>query len=104
KNAPVAYEFTANGAKSHIDPWFARPAGTGLVSGAQHPAAAWLYLDWMLSPDGGQKVLESLGEWGVDTLASATNTQLIPADKVYANQKDWTDKYDALLRGAKKAN
>ncbi|GHG98774.1 ABC transporter substrate-binding protein [Streptomyces lanatus] len=83
-------------------PAFARPNGVGMIKGAQHPAAAWLFYHWLLT-DGqkelvklkltpstkvpGDKSLDglTLAPFDVKTLSSATGT--------------WDKKYDALLRG-----
>jgi iron(III) transport system substrate-binding protein len=83
-------------------PAFARPNGIGMIKGAQHPAAAWLFYDWLLTD--GQKVLVSLGLTPSTKVAgdkSLDGLTLAPFD-VEGLSKDngsWDKKYDALLRG-----
>jgi iron(III) transport system substrate-binding protein len=43
-----------------VQPVVARPQGIGVTRNAPHPAAARLFLDYVLSPEG-QTLLESLG-------------------------------------------
>ena len=43
-----------------VQPVIARPQGIGVARGAPHPAAALLFVDFVLSPEG-QKLYESLG-------------------------------------------
>jgi iron(III) transport system substrate-binding protein len=102
KGAPVAYR-SADG-KAHT-PAFARPQGVSMMKGAKHPAAAWLFNDWMLSD--GQKLLVSLG---------LTPAAKVPGDRsldgvtlleydvqgLTADPKRWDDAYDELLRGVKR--
>src|SRR5262249_50825188 len=56
-----------------VEPIFAEPQGVGLVKGAQHPAAAMLFEDWLLSD--GQKVL-------VDSGSEAARKDLVVAPNV----------------------
>ncbi len=103
KGAPVAYR-SADG-KAHT-PAFARPQGVAVMKGAKHPAAGWLFYDWMLNE--GQKLLVSLG---------LTPSVKVPGDRSLdgvsvqpydvqglldpARSKHWEDAYDGLLRGVK---
>jgi iron(III) transport system substrate-binding protein len=97
--APVSYR-SADGV-AHT-PAFPRPNGVGLMKDAQHPAAAMLFYDWLLTD--GQKALVDNGLSpstkvpGDDSLKGIT---LVPYDVagLSADEKAWTDKYDALLRG-----
>jgi iron(III) transport system substrate-binding protein len=43
-----------------VQPVVARPQGIGVAKNAPHPAAALLFLDYVLSPEG-QKLYESMG-------------------------------------------
>lgn len=96
--APVAYR-TADGKVP--TPAFVYPFGVGMFSKAAHPAAAWLFYDWLLTD--GQKVLTdhhllSAKVVAGDTKLDGVTTVPFPMD-VDKNSKEWADKYDALLRG-----
>jgi iron(III) transport system substrate-binding protein len=52
KGAPIDYV--------PVQPVIARPQGIGVAKNAPHPAAALLFLDFVLSPEG-QKLYESMG-------------------------------------------
>lgn len=101
KGAPVAFR-SADGVAHTVG--FARPQGVSMMKGAKHPAAAWLFNDWMLNE--GQKLLVSLGLTpsvkvaGDDSLQGIT---LEPYDVqgLTADSKTWDDRYDRLLRGLK---
>ena len=97
--APVAYR-SADG-KAHT-PAFPRPNGVGMMKDAQHPAAAMLFYDWMLTD--GQKVLVAEGlspSTNVPGDRSLDGITLHPYDvaELVANEKAWAERYDALLRG-----
>ncbi|MFD8968245.1 ABC transporter substrate-binding protein [Streptomyces sp. NPDC059568] len=84
-------------------PAFARPNGVGMIKGAQHPAAAWLFYDWLLTD--GQKTLVDLGltpSTKVPGDKSVAGLTLVPFDVEGLTKDDtvWDKKYDALLRGA----
>jgi len=103
KGAPVAYR-SADG-KAH-PPAFARPQGVAVMKGAKHPAAGWLFNDWMLNE--GQKLLVSLGltpSVKVPGDRSLDGITLRPYDVQGlldpASAKHWEDAYDGLLRGVK---
>ncbi|MGH3387307.1 MAG: ABC transporter substrate-binding protein [Actinomadura sp.] len=99
--APVAYR-SADGI-AHT-PAFPRPNGVGMMKDAQHPAAAMLFYDWLLSD--GQRVLVDLGltpSTKVPGDKSLEGITLEPYDvaELVANEKAWADRYDALLRGVR---
>jgi iron(III) transport system substrate-binding protein len=101
KGAPVAYR-SADGIAHTVG--FARPQGVGMMKGAKHPAAAWLFNDWMLNE--GQKLLVSLGltpSVKVPGDKSLQGVTLEPYDVqgLTADTKTWDDRYDRLLRGLK---
>ena len=101
KGAPVAYR-SADGIAHTVG--FARPQGVGMMKGAKHPAAAWLFNDWMLNE--GQKLLVSLGltpSVKVPGDKSLQGVTLEPYDVkgLTADSKTWDDRYDRLLRGLK---
>ena len=104
KGAPVTY--TNSTGKADI-PAFARPNGVGILKAAKHPASAWLLTNWILSQDGGQKILAenaqvpSTTKAGEGLLADFTIAEY-PTDELIKNQKSWDEKYDELLRGVKK--
>jgi iron(III) transport system substrate-binding protein len=102
KGAPVAYRH-ADGT-SEI-PAFPRPNGVGMFKDAKHPAAAWLFYDWLLSD--GQKVLVEQ-KLSPSTKVSGDNSlqglNLVTYDvaTLTKDAKTWDTKYDAVLRGASK--
>jgi iron(III) transport system substrate-binding protein len=101
KGAPVAYR-SADGIAHTVG--FARPQGVSMMKGAKHPAAAWLFNDWMLNE--GQKLLVSLGltpSVKVPGDKSLQGVTLEPYDVqgLTADSKTWDDRYDRLLRGLK---
>ncbi|MFD8074988.1 ABC transporter substrate-binding protein [Streptomyces sp. NPDC059718] len=100
EGAPVTY--LPQGGVSKI-PAFARPNGVGMIKGAQHPAAAWLFYHWLLTD--GQNELVKLGltpSTKVPGDKSLDGLTLVPFDVEGLSKDDgsWDKKYDALLRGA----
>lgn len=103
QGAPVAYK-GADGTTSV--PAFPRPNGVGIVAEAQHPNAAWLFYDWMLTD--GQKVLVNLHLTPVTKVPGDTSLdgiKLVDFDvkTLSSDASTWEKKYDALLRGVKVA-
>ncbi|GAB2965213.1 extracellular solute-binding protein [Amycolatopsis acidiphila] len=97
--APVAYR-PASG--TNPIPAFPRPNGIGMLKAAQHPAAAWLFYDWMLTE--GQQVLVSLHLTPSTTVPGDDSFQgvnLVPydVDTLTKDGATWDTKYDDLLRG-----
>lgn len=95
RGAPVDY-------LPFVEPAIARPNGVGLMKTAKHPAAALLFVDWLL--DEGQKVIADQGLTpaiveGNDPLKGV---KVIPVDidKVINEDEKWSKKYDDLLSGA----
>ncbi|SFE43056.1 iron(III) transport system substrate-binding protein [Actinacidiphila alni] len=100
KGAPVTH-LPADGV-SKI-PAFARPNGVGMIKDAKHPAAAWLFYDWLLTD--GQQELVDLGltpSTKIPGDQSLKGTTLVPFDVTGLTKEgaDWDKKYDQLLRGA----
>ena len=101
--APVAYR-SADGT-SPI-PAFPRPNGVGMLAAAAHPAAAWLFYDWMLTE--GQQVLveqhltPSTDVPG-DTSLKGLTIAPFDADTLIRDGKAWDERYDAALRGVAQA-
>jgi iron(III) transport system substrate-binding protein len=97
--APVTYRLPDG---TNPIPAFPRPNGVGLLAGAQHPAAAWLFYDWLLTE--GQQVLvdqkitpstEVPGDKSLDGLT------IVPFDTetLINDGESWEKRYDELLRG-----
>jgi iron(III) transport system substrate-binding protein len=92
KGAPVSFD-------PLVQPVFSRPQGVGLLETARHPAAAILYVDWLLSD--GQKVLKEHNvEPARKDLVTAPDAQeiLIDVEEFVAEQEKWNDRFDELLR------
>ena len=81
-----------------VEPVFSRPAGVGLVRGAEHPAAAMLFAEWLLSD--GQQLYGSLDlEPARADLARKLPGRRIVVDlrSLTADQKRWSDMYDRVV-------
>nr|WTB33190.1 extracellular solute-binding protein [Streptomyces sp. NBC_00830] len=99
KGAPVARLPKSGVSKI---PAFGRPNGVGMIKGAAHPAAAWLFYDWLLTD--GQKALVDVGVTPVTKVPgdkSLSGITLAPFDVEGLTSKNgnWDKKYDELLRG-----
>jgi iron(III) transport system substrate-binding protein len=99
KGAPVAYEPMAQ-------PVITRPQGVALMSSAPHPAGALLFEDWLLTE--GQQVFVDQGltpsiepEGLADPLAGQEVIS-VDVDKLLNEQKQWSDRYNALLEKSDK--
>jgi iron(III) transport system substrate-binding protein len=102
EGAPVAYRLQDG---TNPMPAFARPNGVGMLKGAKHQAAAWLFYDWMLTD--GQKVLVDLHltpSTDVPGDESLRGINLVPFDvtTLTRDSATWDKKYDAQLRGITK--
>jgi iron(III) transport system substrate-binding protein len=89
--APVAYE-------PLVSPVIARPNGGSCMKTAEHPAAAMLFMDWLL--DEGQKVITDLGLTpAVQEEGALGDVELIPVDteKLLNEGDEWSKRYDDLL-------
>jgi iron(III) transport system substrate-binding protein len=84
----------------------ARPQGVALMNTAPHPAAALLFVDWLLTE--GQQVLVDLGltpsiepEGLADPLEGV---EVIPVDvdKLANEAAQWGERYNALLERSAK--
>ena len=88
--APLAW-------KPPVEPIIPRANGIGLVEGAEHPASALLFTDWLLSK--GQVVL---GELNVDPtrkdLAAGPGIEEVKVDlpSLADEQEQWTEQFDRL--------
>jgi iron(III) transport system substrate-binding protein len=102
--APVSYRL-ADG--TNPIPAFPRPNGVGLLSGAQHPAAAWLFYDWLLTD--GQKVLVDQKitpstQVAGDQSLQGLNVVPFDAQTLIDDGQKWDTGYDDLLRGVTQVN
>ena len=100
KGAPVAW-------RPPLQPVLLRPDGAALMARARHPAAALLWLDWVLI--GGQKIIadskripaaKSVAGF-TDPIPAGTPTYDVPLDKLRTESKKWETAYDEFVRGAK---
>jgi ABC-type Fe3+ transport system substrate-binding protein len=68
-----------------------------VVTGAPHPAAAALFIDWYTGP--GQDELRRLGVEPArsDLLKSRVESAPIDLDGFLAEQKKWQDRYDRFV-------
>jgi iron(III) transport system substrate-binding protein len=94
KKAPVTFQ-------PFVLPIVERPQGIGLVYGLKHPAAALLFYDWLLGPDG-QRVLQSNGVEAANPKYPdshfSSNPQTIPLNPtpIVARYKQWQAKYESF--------
>lgn len=81
-----------------VEPIFSRPQGVGLLATAEHPAAAVLYVEWLL--DEGQEVLKknNVDPARRDLSEVRGREVLVDVEGFVEHQREWTDRYDALLR------
>lgn len=99
KGAPVAYQ-------PFVQPVMTRPQGAALMKSAPHPAAALLFVDWLLTE--GQQVIVDLGltpsiepEGLKDPLEGV---EVIPVDvsKLLTESTQWSNRYAELLASSDK--
>lgn len=93
--APVSY--TPKGGEP-VQPIAVRPNGVGLMTHAEHPAAALLFIDFLLTD--GQKVLEESKRipsvpGGFDPLAGMDLIE-VPEDDLLKNSEEWNKRYEAV--------
>ncbi|MFZ5850209.1 MAG: ABC transporter substrate-binding protein [Actinomycetota bacterium] len=101
KGAPVAW-------KPAVQPVILRPNGVGLMTKARHPAAALLWLDWVLGD--GQQVIAASERIPAAKQVPGLENPIPDGVTVYnvpetaiKDSKKWNTAYDDLLRGAPKA-
>ena len=100
--APVAF-------RPVVAPVILRPNGAGLMRAAKHPAAALVWMDWMLTE--GQKDIakafripaQTSVPGFTDPIPAGTETFDVPQDLLVKDSKRWSDAYDDLIRNAPKA-
>lgn len=86
----------------YVDPLIARPNGGSCMKTAENPATAMLFMDWLL--EAGQQLIADLGLTpAIQKDGALSGDQLVAVDseKLLTEGQDWSDKYDALLQGAK---
>jgi iron(III) transport system substrate-binding protein len=85
-----------------VEPIIMRYNGVALLKNASHPAAATLFMDFVLGPEGSELVREqgqlpaATGPEG-DPL-DGLNVQLMDSDEFAQNNVKWANEWDALLR------
>jgi iron(III) transport system substrate-binding protein len=93
--APVDYQ-------PMVEPVIARPNGIGLMRTAEHPAAAMLFVDWILTD--GQKVMADLGLTpSVESMDPFANAKVIPVDtdKLLHEGDQWSKEYEQIVEQGK---
>lgn len=99
KGAPVAW-------RPAVQPVMLRPNGVGLMGRPKHPAAALLWMDWVLT--GGQKFIADASRIPAaqnvpgftNPIPSGTQTYDVPLDRLRTQSKQWETAYDGLVHGA----
>jgi iron(III) transport system substrate-binding protein len=79
------------------EPIISRPNGIGLVKGAQNPATAILFMEWMLTD--GQEILVDFNlDPAREDLATAPGTDevFVDLESFIAEQEEWTNRYEEL--------
>ncbi|CAN5527971.1 iron ABC transporter substrate-binding protein [soil metagenome] len=91
KGAPVAWKTGG----TPVQPVVLRPNGAGLMKSAKHPAAAMLFLDFLLTD--GQEVIAGANRIGAiptaDDPLAGIETVSVPEDELLNNAKKWSDAY-----------
>lgn len=96
QGAPVAFE-------PPVAPLITRPNGVGLLKGAEHPAAAVLFEEWLLTD--GQEVLRenNLDPARRDLERSGAREYPVDVEDLSESFRDWKDRFEELLRNSKAA-
>jgi iron(III) transport system substrate-binding protein len=85
-----------------VAPTVTRPNGPGVLTGAPHPAAAGLFIDWYTGP--GQDELKRLGvePARTDLVEKGVESAAIDLGEFLAEQEEWQERYDRFVaRGGK---
>lgn len=96
--APVAW----NPDGQHVEPVVVRPNGAGIMSAAEHPAAAMLFMDYVLSE--GQQTIADVHRIptveGVPSPIDEVETIGVPEEEMTGDRYEyWDDKYRDLVGG-----
>ena len=81
------------------EPVIARPNGLGLMKTAEHPAAAMLFADWLLTE--GQKVMADLGLTpSVESMDPFQGREVVPVDtdKLLKQGEEWSKQYEEVVQ------
>ena len=96
KGAPIAYEPLAQ-------PVITRPNGVGLVKDAEHPAAAVLFMEWLLGEEAQRILAANNVEPALGGVFRLPGRRVeIDVQAFGAEAQEWNDRYDELLRGREK--
>ena len=92
--------------KPFIEPVMSRAQGMGIAQKAAHPAAALLYYDWVLGPEGQQVMLDngvepSNPDFEDPAFVPEPTTTDFDLEYISQNLDAWQKRYDRLLRGKK---
>ena len=92
EGAPLAWE-------PAVRPVFSRPDGLAMVAEPPNPAAAVLFVDWLLS-DGQEVYAEAKTDPVRKDLLTAPEVETVPIDieDYVAEQEQWQQRYDELVR------
>lgn len=93
QGAPLAW-------RPPVEPVFPVELGIGLARGSMHPAAAALYVDWLLSPPA-QRLLARLHYTPTRAgfgLPATISMQRVTVDAPAAEEKAWSNRFDRLTR------
>jgi len=85
-----------------VEPIIARPNGVGMMRTAEHPAAAMLFVDWLLTD--GQKVMADLGLNPVLTSMHPFGDDKVVAvdsDKLLKEGTKWSKEYEQIVEQGK---
>ncbi|MEU6134633.1 ABC transporter substrate-binding protein [Nocardioides sp. NPDC047086] len=96
--APVEW----NSEGHHVGPVVISPTGAGVVRSAPHPAAAMLFLDFMLGEEGQELMAENFRVGSVpreDSPIAGVETVPMPLEIATEDYEFWDDKYRALVGG-----
>ena len=101
KGAPVAWHPKQG---TPAQPIVLQANGMGVMKTATHPAAATLFLDYALSDEGQQIIVEEtrIGALpGKDDPLAGLDVIPLPSDKLLTENKQWEERYAKLLAGKK---
>jgi iron(III) transport system substrate-binding protein len=90
KGAPLAAEPT-------VEPVISRPQGVGLLTTAEHPATAVLFVEWLLG-DGQEVLREHDADVSRKDLASDTKGELLVDVAAFVDERrEWDERYERLI-------